>query len=102
MSTVFHNTIFAKGEELKIHTAQALRQDDKVLEFFKQHAGNLFTPDEVHEAVFDEKTPCTSVRRSIHSLTDAGHLIKTNTMRMGRYGKMTHTWCMRGEPKQLE
>lgn len=100
--TVFYNTISAPDNELKIHTASAQRQDDKVLEFFKRYPDKLFTPDEVHGTVFSEKVPLTSCRRSIFSLTDSGHLIKTSTMRMGRYGKPAHCWMYRGEIKQSE
>ncbi len=99
---VFYNTISVPDNELKIHVAQAQCQDDKVLEFFKAHTGKLFTPDEVHGAVFSDKVPLTSCRRAIFSLTDAGHLIKTDKMRMGRYGKLCHAWILKGEMKQSE
>lgn len=100
--TVFYNTISAPDNELTIYTAAAQCQNDKVLEFFKANKGKLFTPDEVHGAVFSDKVPLTSCRRSIFSLTDAGHLIKTDKMRMGRYGKPVHCWTVKGEMKQSE
>ena len=36
--------------------------------------------------------PITSIRRAITDLTNAGKLTKTDTMKLGRYGKHVHTW----------
>lgn len=88
----YYNTTSESGKQLRQNIRQALRQDDKVLEFFKFHPDNEFTPFEVAQAVFDEHTPITSVRRSITNLTKKGILEETTIKREGIHGRANICW----------
>jgi Fe2+ or Zn2+ uptake regulation protein len=87
----FYNTIHENGQELRESKAKVRKQEEIVLQFFQYHRRGNFTPDEVHGVVL-QKAPLTSIRRAITNLTDQGKLIKTDEMRAGVYGKLTHTW----------
>ena len=106
MSTIFHNTINAPDNELKIYTAQAARQDDIILAFFRANPTKSFTPPEVHDALFGPNTPDDSIKRSLNTLTNCKeqYLIKLpkEYMRKGRYNKLNHCWCLRKEVKQAK
>lgn len=97
----YYNTTKLSGKELETATGQAKAQDFKVLDFFKDNPGKLFTPDEVHYKVFSPRTPVTSVRRSITNLTKQDLLEKVSVKRMGKYGKATHTWKLKINDNQL-
>lgn len=90
----YYNTNRERNPVLMQSQLKALSQQEIILlSFMKSHTPDSFTPDEIHEIIFiDNGTPPTSVRRAITNLTNAGHLVKTDKKRMGRYGKMVHTW----------
>lgn len=77
----------ARGE------AQARRQDDAVLEWFRAHPTALATPEEVWREVMPA-APLTSARRAITNLTARGLLLKTAHTRPTQYGRRAHTWCL--------
>lgn len=91
----YFNTTSLSGGDLKTANAQAKGQDERVLEHFKAHPSDYLNPDDVLEAIFTSSVPITSVRRSINTLTNGLFLEKTGLMKMGRYGKPTHTWRLR-------
>lgn len=88
----YYNTTELSGSDLKTATEQAQGQDERVLDHFKAHPSDYLTPDEVLEAIFTSSVPITSVRRSMNTLTKGLFLEKTKFFKMGRYGKLTHTW----------
>ena len=71
-TTHYHNTTELVDEELSKAIAKAITQDEKVLTFFQAHSLEEFTPSQVHEAVFDDNVPITSVRRALSNLTRIG------------------------------
>jgi hypothetical protein len=89
----YFNTNCETGEILCYSETQTEHQEDVVLWFFRRYPTLLFTPEEVHTAtLIVTGAPLTSTRRAITNLTQRGLLEKTDTLRRGSYGKMTHTW----------
>lgn len=94
MSNSYFNTTNLSGDNLKTASIKALTQEQAILKFMRKRYATKFTPDELCDKVFNNTVPITSVRRALTNLTcdDIGELIKTETKRAGRYGKLTHTW----------
>jgi len=93
----FFNTNHEKGDQLKASQIKAGNQDGEILNFFTQYHYREFTPDEVETHFKNEGKmwPITSVRRAINTLTKGDYLDKLDTMRIGGYGKLTHTWKLK-------
>ena len=96
----YFNTIGLKGRVLKERQFRAGSQNDVILKFFQDRPGELRTPFEVwgylisHELIH-RRTPDTSVRRSMTTLTKMGYLVKTDVKRAGEYGDETHCWRLK-------
>lgn len=89
----FFNTTNLKNPELKSAISDAMSQDDRILEYFKLHPNNGFTPAEIASLTsLHPNTPITSVRRSITVLTKKGCLEKTDIQKPGMYGKPNYCW----------
>lgn len=98
----FHNTIEARGDQLKSYESRASSQELSILSFFKQHPTRMFTPSEIHKKLFDPfQTPLTSVRRAITNLAQAGELRKTDIKVTGPYGMPEHCWYRPKEQQKL-
>jgi hypothetical protein len=90
--SIFYNTTHMTEDELRIRRVSANRQNQMILKFFQDNPMGFFTPFEVQLYTNLERTPITSIRRAINTLTDAGLLIKTDKLRQGDFGAMNHTW----------
>lgn len=77
----FHNTLALKPSEKIDKEVKALKLDDIVLRFFREHPHTLFTPWDVYRGL-GEQFLIGSVRRSITNLTKTDDLIKTDTRKM--------------------
>lgn len=89
---LFYNTTHLSAAEMKIRRQNAAYQNGRILRFFEDNPEGYFTPFEVQLYTALERTPITSIRRAINTLTQAGLLVKTDKMRQGEYGAMNHTW----------
>lgn len=92
----FYNTIRLTNNELWHAVHQARNQGDKVLTYY-QFIQNSMSPSQVHAgmvglAIVIKNTPLTSIRRAICDLTLDGHLVKTEHLRPGPYGKPEYMW----------
>ena len=87
----YYNTNQEAGAELRDSRRNASNQEDEILAFFERRPGKLITPCDV-EAQLGEAWPITSIRRAITNLTQRGKLEKTDTTRLGAWGKRTHCW----------
>lgn len=90
----FHNTIGLKGQELVNAAAQAQTQERRILAFFRERPGRLFTPEDLL-AIMPPRTPITSVRRAMTNLTTAELLVKVPLEQRavrGKLGKPVHSW----------
>lgn len=89
---MYHNTNNLTGGDLHKAQSQCESQDNKILNFLKKHTFRMFTPFEIHSAIFDSNTPITSVRRSLSNLTKSGLLEKCEMQKHERYGKPNYYW----------
>jgi hypothetical protein len=99
--TTFHDTVPAPIELLGKYRKKAVRQKDIVLDFFRRHPENNYTPPEVQFVISPHITMnvvseigMNEVRRSITDLTKEGRLNKCqwSERRMGKFGVDNRTW----------
>jgi hypothetical protein len=88
----FHNTIEETGQTLLQFEAEALTQENLVMEIFRRVNRPLawgevrgLLPGDMHEV---------SIKRSITNLANRGTLKKTGERVMGPYGKQTHGYAL--------
>jgi hypothetical protein len=91
---MFHNTINLLPSERAGREVKASNQNDKILEFFKQHPFNDFTAAEIW-IKFGQQWPLTSVRRAISTLAKMDLLLKTDKKRVGIYNELNFTWKLK-------
>lgn len=97
-SKVYHNTTGKKGEDLNLAQVKASKQTEIILRIFRQHPHTSFTPWDVYNHL-GQQMMITSVRRAITTLTDAGHLQRTEERRRsGPAGETNHTWRLTEKP----
>ena len=75
------------------------KQEDLILQFFRAHAENQYTPFDIMSTVLPN-APITSVRRAMTDLTKKGYLIKTTIKKTERYGVGNYTWKLNGSARQ--
>jgi len=88
----YHNTTDSSGQTLIEYNQKAQSQEEKILQFFQEHALAEYSPSEVHEYTYSRNTPLTSIRRAISNLTRQGFLVKTTAQTKGYYGKLEYKW----------
>jgi hypothetical protein len=89
----FYNTCSLTGENLVEANEKAKSQEQKILNLFLAGDGNGYTPSDVLVKTPGlNGAPITSVRRAMANLTKDLHLVKTDEMRDGIYGKPEHIW----------
>ena len=93
---MFYNTTNELQPELRECWTKAENQDKKVYDFFCQMGGQ-WIPEDVWDFLvryehIGKNTPLTSIRRSITDLTKEGKLIKTETKKIGSYGRANYCW----------
>ena len=90
----YYNTNRESGETLKRSWGQARTQDDYILYIFQEYKDKLFTPEDIEDICIKgmKRWPLTSIRRSLNTLATDGFIVKTNNMRMGKYGKRVHCY----------
>lgn len=89
---IFYNTAHMESNELKHRRITADGQCRAILNFLKGSPQGYFTPFEVQTYTGMQRTPITSIRRALNTLTASGLIIKTEVMRDGEYGVQNHTW----------
>lgn len=94
---IYFNTTNLRGQTLRKQTSKAGAQKLRVYEFFRDRQKAAYTPCQVWTELqkVGEKCPLTSIRRAITTLTKQGLLQKLDTMRVGIYGNLVHTWTLR-------
>ena len=89
----YYNTTSLSGEDLRVAQNSALKQEDRIEQFFRVNGTIEMTPFEVMDTLYGQAlVPITSVRRAMTNLTTKGVLIKTDTQRVGPYGKVSNCW----------
>jgi hypothetical protein len=92
---IFYNTASLIGRDLVLHELKAGTQNAIILQLFKARPEWLFTPFQVKDILCLDKTPITSIRRAMTTLTDLGYLVKTKTRKMGEYGELNYCWKLK-------
>ncbi len=92
---MFYNTNNETGAKLKESHAKAESQETLIMAFFRENPDKMFSPDDVYNIFDSTKTPISSIKRAITDLCKDGHLIKTDIMKMGSYGKFCHCWKLK-------
>ncbi len=98
----FYNTINIKGVDIAEAVKVAMSQDDKILFFLKRNPDKLFTPFDIHDTLFDSKTPITSIRRAMTNLTKSGKIEKVDKQEMEKFGKPNYQWRLAKEPRSMD
>ena len=89
----YFNTNCETGTTLGNSIKKVTGQDKTITALFKARPLSMYTADEVLKySRLSNQTPLTSVRRALTGLTKKGVLIKTNTQKMGSYGKMCYCY----------
>lgn len=91
----FHNTTNLQGSELKERQFRAGKMNKRVLDFFRSHSYENYTPWEVHKALGVNSAPITSIRRAITDLTTMDYLVRTNIQRPGQWKEKCYAWRLR-------
>ena len=91
---MYYNTNDETGDTLQDSRSNSVRQEDMILAIFGTYPNEGLTPFDIEDFAHDQEVswPITSIRRAITDLTNAGKLSKTETKKLGRYGKFVHTW----------
>lgn len=83
--------------ELREGERKAAGQDAFILDVFRKHGAEDWTPSELTHHVNLGRLapwPITSVRRSLTNLTRRGHLRRLMARRMGPLGSQEHAWSL--------
>lgn len=92
----YFNTNNLEGEVLASAEIGAGRQEDRVLELFRQNKDTAMTPETVHQVAFPSSAPLTSARRALSVLAKKGYLVKIPGAHYpGSFGKPIHAWRLK-------
>jgi hypothetical protein len=98
----YYNTNNEVGDTLQKSKAKAVSQEEDIkilFQCFPTKSDNGFTADEIADEFYDfSGVPITSIRRALTNLCGEkwnNFLVKTDVMRMGKYGKLTHAYKIR-------
>lgn len=81
----YYNTTGEQCATRALFTIKANSQDKIILEIFRRYPD--LTASECHAKYPNVQVPLTSIRRSITDLTGERYLEKTNSKRIGIYGR---------------
>ena len=90
---MYYNTNDETGDTLTTSRRNVTTQETNILTIFRGRPCRAMTPFDVQDDLGHE-VPITSIRRAITNLTIRGLLLKTDTMKNGRFGKMNHCWML--------
>lgn len=93
----FFNTTNEVDPQLNVFCKKAESQDELVEELFNENPLQTYTPSEVWQTLIErglnEKTPLTSIRRSMNTLTKDDVLVMLEwKTKKGYYGRPEHYW----------
>ncbi len=98
---IYHNTTNLEGDQHVEAVTKAAKQDMMVYQAFTEMQKFELTPFQIWEYLINNNrikqlTPVTSIRRSMHTLTQKyGLLEKTGHLVMERLGKPNFTWRLK-------
>ena len=86
-----HNTTNEKGSELATFEKIASTQEDTIKSIFEKSPTG-FTASEVLKVFPSDNVPITSIRRGLTNLCDQDKLYKSESMRVGMFGRKEHVY----------
>ena len=93
---MYFNTTNLTDPALSKKRRKADGQDLIIASVFLRCRKSFLTPFEVKDkSKLPKKTPITSIRRSLTTLTKDGLLVKTDRMKAGEYGVENHCWKLK-------
>ena len=95
-----HNTTRESDQQLAEYEGRAIKQEDRILEYYASNWHTSISPSRVHRYLMPD-VPLTSVRRAITNLTNQGKLERTDKKVDGVYGRPEYCWRYAG-PTQRE
>lgn len=101
---MYYNTTHLSGDQLKEITDKVKGQDSIILSTMKRikHASPCDVWEMFKSHPVLSRYQITSIRRSFNTLTEEGHLIKTNVIKDGAFGRPVHVWKMKEQQGQIE
>tara|TARA_R110002020_G_scaffold11657_7_gene43592 strand:- start:1387 stop:1686 length:300 start_codon:yes stop_codon:yes gene_type:complete len=87
----YYNTNHEQGNVLDRSRRKVRNQEEVIFDLFNKYPKEEFTPFEV-QLRLNLMCPITSVRRAISNLTKEHKLEKSSKQKLGKYGKLNHTW----------
>jgi len=99
----YHNTTHLQGAELEAREMRANAQCRVILEYFRKHPDESFTPYQVMRALNFGPFQLQSVRRSLTNLTQCRehYLRMTGEKRIGESGEKNNVWALNNSTNQL-
>lgn len=88
----YFNTVPETEDNRGNYETKAQSQNRILLKLFRVHKS--LSPSIAWVYFGDPNVPLTSIRRAISRLTDKGHLVKTATKVIGRYGRSERVWSL--------
>ena len=92
----YFNTTNLTDPTLSKRRRKADGQDVIIASVFLRCRRSFLTPFDVKaKSKLPKKTPITSIRRSLTTLTKDGLLVKTDRMKEGAFGSPNHCWKLK-------
>lgn len=76
MQTSYYNTTGESGPQLSLNLKSNIKQDKRILNYFKAHKDGIFSPSDIHKECFNNDGLLTSVRRAIDTLVNNMEIIR--------------------------
>ncbi len=93
---MYYNTLNLTDPALSKKRRKADGQDVIIASVFLRCRKSFLTPFQVKEkSNLPKRTPITSIRRSLTTLTKDGLLVKMDRMKEGRFGSLNHCWKLK-------
>lgn len=95
---MYYNTTNEVNPQLDVFCKKAVTQDDVIESLFSENPLQTYLPDEVHKILIErgsigKKTPLTSIRRAMTTLTKKGVLVKLHwKTKTSELGRPAHYW----------
>ena len=88
----YYNTTDERGAPLRRYKRKAGTQRDRIAHLFERSWAVSLSPSNVHNILFSDAVPLTSVRRAMSDLAQSGYLTRTGMLVDGPYGRREHLW----------
>jgi hypothetical protein len=91
----YYNTTTLCNPVLERYESKSIKQEAQIMAAFHKYPKLPMTPHDVlYRGGFTQDVPITSIRRGLSNLTKAGYLVKTDLMKVGPFGRVSHTWTI--------